>query len=91
MDSNLIMAIAMKALKNSKAGGGTVKLDAVNKAVESIVADREQIAKNKTDIALLKEDLSNKITKFYASNQGETHITDSDNGKNSIYESVRKE
>lgn len=27
MDSNLIMAIAMKALKNSKAGGGTVKLD----------------------------------------------------------------
>lgn len=29
----------------------------------------------------LKEDLSNKITKFYASNQGETHIADSDNGK----------
>lgn len=29
----------------------------------------------------LKEDISNKITKFYASNQGETHITDSDNGK----------
>lgn len=29
----------------------------------------------------VKEDLSNKITKFYASNQGETHITDSDNGK----------
>lgn len=29
----------------------------------------------------LKEDLSNKITKFYASNHGETHITDSDNGK----------
>ena len=32
-------------------------------------------------IGLLKEDISNKITKFYASNQGETHITDSDNGK----------
>lgn len=29
----------------------------------------------------LKEDLSNKITKFYTSNQGETNITDSDNGK----------
>lgn len=29
----------------------------------------------------LKSDISNKITKFYASNQGETHITDSDNGK----------
>ena len=29
----------------------------------------------------LKEVLSNKITKFYASSQGETHLTDSDNGK----------
>lgn len=35
----------------------------------------------KKEIGLIKEDLSNKITKFYASNQGETHITDSDNGK----------
>lgn len=33
------------------------------------------------DISQLKESLSNKITKFYASNQGETHITDSDSGK----------
>ena len=41
----------------------------------------QQIEQNKTDVASLKEDLSNKITKFYASNQGETHITDSDNGK----------
>lgn len=32
-------------------------------------------------ISVLKEDLSNKITKFYASNQGETHLADSDNGK----------
>lgn len=30
---------------------------------------------------MIKEDLSNKITKFYASNQGETHLADSDNGK----------
>lgn len=35
----------------------------------------------KQDIVEIKEGLSNKITKFYASNQGETHITDSDNGK----------
>ena len=48
----------------------------------------QQIEQNKTDIASLKvetdslkEDLDNKITKFYASNQGEAHITDSDNGK----------
>ena len=33
------------------------------------------------DVGSIKEDLSNKITKFYASNQGETHIADSDNGK----------
>ena len=32
-------------------------------------------------VSSLKEDISNKITKFYASNQGETHIADSDNGK----------
>lgn len=48
----------------------------------------QQIEQNKTDVtslkketSSLKEDLSNKITKFYASNQGEAHITDSDNGK----------
>lgn len=48
----------------------------------------QQIEQNKTDIASLKtetdslkEDLSNKITKFYASSQGETNLADSDNGK----------
>lgn len=43
------------------------------------VGDKFKEVKTETDS--LKEDLSNKITKFYASNQGETHITDSDNGK----------
>ena len=48
----------------------------------------QQIEQNKTDITSLKaetnslkEDLSTKITKFYASSQGETHLADSDNGK----------
>lgn len=41
----------------------------------------QQIEQNKTDVASLKEDISNKITKFYASSQGETHLSDSDNGK----------
>ena len=40
-----------------------------------------QIEQNKKDVALLKEDLSTKITKFYASSQGENHLADSDNGK----------
>lgn len=44
-------------------------------------AVREQFKGNDKKIDSLKEDISTKITKFYASNQGETHITDSDNGK----------
>ena len=52
----------------------------------------QQIEQNKTDIALLKtetnslkEDLGNlsssKISKFYATNNGENHLADSDDGK----------
>lgn len=45
----------------------------------------QQIEQNKTDIGSLKEDIDNlsssKITKFYASSQGETHLADSDSGK----------
>lgn len=44
-----------------------------------VVGDKFKEVKAETDS--LKEDISTKITKFYASNQGETHITDSDNGK----------
>ena len=55
--------------------------DALKKDKEAIAVNQEQIATNKEDIGSLKEDLSNKITKFYASNQGETHLADSDNGK----------
>ena len=48
-------------------------------ADSKVVGDKFKEVKAETNS--LKEDLSNKITKFYASNQGETHITDSDNGK----------
>lgn len=48
-------------------------------ADSKVVGDRFKEVNAETDS--LKEDLSNKITKFYASNQGETHIADSDNGK----------
>lgn len=41
----------------------------------------QQIEQNKKDVDSLKEDISTKITKFYASSQGETHLADSDNGK----------
>ena len=54
-------------------------------SAEQIQANVEQIAKNKADISSLNEDLEEvkdkKITKFYASNQGEMHLADSDNGK----------
>ena len=60
---------------------GSEQLGKMQAVAEVFTADREQIATNKEDIGSLKEDLSNKITKFYASNQGETHLADSDNGK----------
>ena len=60
---------------------GSEQLGKMQAVAEEFTADREQIANNKEDIGSLKEDLSNKITKFYASNQGETHLADSDNGK----------
>ena len=54
-------------------------------SAEQIQANVEQIGKNKAAISSLNEDLADlkdkKITKFYASNQGETHLADSDNGK----------
>lgn len=60
---------------------GSEQLGKMQAVAEAFTADREQVAINKKDIGSLKEDLSNKITKFYASNQGETHFADSDNGK----------
>lgn len=68
------------AAKTSETAATASALTATEQA-EKIKASTEQIEKNKTDVTSLQEDISNKITKFYASNQGETHITDSDNGK----------
>lgn len=60
---------------------GSEQLGKMQAVAEEFTADREQIANNKEDIGSLKEDLSNKITKFYASNQGENYLDDSDDGK----------
>ena len=54
---------------------------AADSTANSINNSMMQIAANKEAVSQLKEDISNKITKFYASNQGETHLADSDNGK----------
>lgn len=62
-----------------KVNGHTVNSDVPeNAAFTDTVYDDTKV---REDIGQLKEDISNKITKFYASNQGETHITDSDSGK----------
>lgn len=58
-----------------------VKPGATIEQAQQIEQNRTDIASLKTETSSLKEELANKITKFYASNQGETHITDSDNGK----------
>ena len=48
-------------------------------ADSKVVGDKFKEVKTEADS--LKEDISNKITKFYASSQGETNLADSDNGK----------
>ena len=58
-----------------------VKPGATTEQAQQIEQNKTDIASLKTETSSLKEDLSNKITKFYASSHGETHITDSDNGK----------
>ena len=57
----------------------------LNTAVNNFNDAYTEIDQLKSETASLKEDVEklsqSKISKFYASNQSETHITDSDNGK----------
>lgn len=75
-----LVASGEKAVQDIQTAGSE-QLGKMQAVAEAFTADREQIANNKEDIGSLKEGLGNKITKFYASNQGETHLADSDNGK----------
>lgn len=75
-----LVASGEKAVQDIQTAGSE-QLGKMQAVAEAFTADREQVATNKEDIGSLKEDLSNKITKFYASNQGKTHLADSDNGK----------
>ena len=58
-----------------------VQPGATTEQAQQIEQNKTDIASLKTETGSLKEDISNKITKFYASSQGETHLADSDNGK----------
>jgi hypothetical protein len=58
-----------------------VKPGATTEQAQQIEQNKTDIASLKTETGSLKEDISTKITKFYASSQGKTHLADSDNGK----------
>lgn len=75
-----LVASGEKAVQDIQSAG-TEQLDKMQTVADEFEADREQVNVNKENIASLTEDLSNKITKFYASNQGNTHLPDSDKGK----------
>lgn len=65
----------------ASAEGAKTSADNAAQSAKSVEDASKQIEQNKKDVDSLKEDLPNKITKFYASNQGKTHLADSDNGK----------
>ncbi len=58
-----------------------VKPGATTEQAQQIEQNKTDIASLKTETNSLKESISTKITKFYASSQGETHLADSDDGK----------
>lgn len=75
-----------------KGMGGEISPEEIQKAVNDYLdknpvkpgattEQAQQIEQNKKDVASLKESISTKITKFYASSQGETNLQDSDDGK----------
>lgn len=71
----------IKAAVNEYLEKNPVKPGATTEQAQQIEQNKTDVASLKEETGSLKEDLGNKITKFYASNQGEIHITDSDNGK----------
>ncbi len=58
-----------------------VEPGATTEQATQIEQNKTDIASLKTETSSLKESMTTKITKFYASSQGETHLADSDNGK----------
>ena len=71
----------IKAAVNEYLEKNPVKPGATTEQAAQIEQNKTDIASLKTETGSLKEDISTKITKFYASSQGETHLADSDNGK----------
>ena len=80
-DSTIEAVTLLKDSAKAEADRATESSASAKVQAEKAEASADSIANVTSDVEKLKEDLPNKITKFYASNQGETHITDSDNGK----------
>lgn len=80
-DSTIEAVTLLKDNAKAEADRATESSTSAKVQAEKAKASADSIANVTSDVEKLKEDLPNKITKFYASNQGETHITDSDNGK----------
>lgn len=80
-DSTIEAVTLLKDTAKAEADRATESSASAKEQAEKAQASADSIANVTSDVEKLKEDLPNKITKFYASNQGETHITDSDNGK----------
>ena len=80
-DSTIEAVTLLKDNAKAEADRATESSTSAKVQAEKAQASADSIANVTSDVEKLKEDLPNKITKFYASNQGEIHITDSDNGK----------
>lgn len=80
-DSTIEAVTLLKDNAKAEADRATESSTSAKVQAEKAKASADSIANVTSDVEKLKEDLPNKITKFYASNQGETHINDSDNGK----------
>lgn len=76
---------ALKDEANTSAVNAKASENKAKEYADNLQASTDDISKLKEDLVNQKKAISEltdkKITKFYASNQGETHITDSDNGK----------
>lgn len=55
--------------------------EGVQDAVNQITTNTKDISDLKTDVQNAEDVLAGKISKFYATNNGENHLADSDNGK----------
>lgn len=73
--------VGPQGLKGDKGDVGPKGDNMSDEQAQQIEQNKTDIASLKTETGSLKADLSTKITKFYASSQGETHLADSDNGK----------